>query len=70
MTSWQSRKQSIISPNTAEVKYIAACFTSCEVIWVQMLLTDLLDMEIEVTVIICDNQSCIKMMCSMMSRST
>jgi hypothetical protein len=67
MTSWQSRKQSSIALSTAEAEYIAACSASCEAIWLQMLLTDLFDLEMEATVILCDNQSCIKMMCSMMS---
>jgi hypothetical protein len=70
MTSWQSREQSNIAPNTTEAKYIAACSASCEAIWLQMLLTDLFDLEMEAIVILCDNQRCIKMMCSMMSRST
>jgi hypothetical protein len=32
MTSWQSRKQSIISLSIAEVEYIVACSASCEAI--------------------------------------
>ena len=70
MTSWQSRKQSSIALSTAEAEYIVACFTSCEAIWLWMLLTDLFDLEMEATVILCDNQSCMEVMCSMMSRST
>jgi hypothetical protein len=70
MTSWQSRKQSSIALNTTEAEYIAACSASCEAIWLQMLLTDLFDREMEAIVILCDNQCCIKMMCSMISRST
>jgi hypothetical protein len=35
MTSWQSRKQSSISLNMAEVEYIAACSSSCEAIWIR-----------------------------------
>jgi hypothetical protein len=62
MTSWQSRKQSSISLNTTDAEYIAACSTSCEAIWLRMLLKDLFDLEMEATVILCDNQSCIKMM--------
>jgi hypothetical protein len=70
MTSSQSRKQSNIALSTTEAEYIAACSASCEAIWLRMLLTDLFDLEMEVTVILSDNQSCIKMMCSMMSQST
>ena len=61
MTSWQSRKQSSIALNTTEVEYIAACSASCEAIWLRKLLTGLFDLEMKATVILCDNQSCIKM---------
>jgi hypothetical protein len=61
MTSWQSRKQSSISLSTVEAKYIVACSTSCEAIWLRKLLTGLFDMDMEATVILCDNQSSIKM---------
>jgi hypothetical protein len=61
MTSWQSKKQSSIVLSMAEAEYIAACSASCEAIWLRELLTDLFDLEMEATVILCDNQSCIKM---------
>jgi hypothetical protein len=60
-TSWQSRKQSNIALSTAEAEYIATCYASCEAIWLRNLLTDLFDLEMEATMILCDNQSCIKM---------
>jgi hypothetical protein len=62
MTSWQSEKQSSISLSTTEAEYIAACSASCEAIWLRKLLTGLFDLEMEATVILCDNQSCIKVM--------
>jgi hypothetical protein len=43
------------------VEYIDACSTSCEVIWLRKLLIGLFDMDMEATMILCDNQSCIKM---------
>jgi hypothetical protein len=61
MISWQSRKQSSIALNTAEAEYIVACSASCEAIWLRKLLTGLFDLEMEATMILCDNQSCIKM---------
>jgi hypothetical protein len=61
MILWQSRKQSIISLSTTEAEYIIACSASCEAIWLQKLLTSLFDLEMRETVILCDNQSCIKM---------
>jgi hypothetical protein len=44
-----------------EAKYIATCSTSCEAISIWKLLTSLFDLEMEAVVILCDNQSCIKM---------
>jgi hypothetical protein len=61
MTSWQSRKQSSIALSTVEAEYIAACSASCEAIWLHKLLTGLFNLEMEATVILCDNQSYIKM---------
>jgi hypothetical protein len=61
MISWQSRKQSSIALSTAEAKYIAACSTSCEAIWLRKLLTDIFVLEMRAIAILCDNQSCIKM---------
>jgi hypothetical protein len=61
MISWQSRKQSSIALRTAEAEYIVACSASCEAIWLRKLLTGLFDLEMRATLILCDNQSCIKM---------
>jgi hypothetical protein len=61
MISWQSRKQSSISLSTTEVEYIAACSSSCKSIWLRKLLTGLFDLEMRETLILCDNQRCIKM---------
>jgi hypothetical protein len=61
MISWKSRKQSSISLNTKKVEYIVACSASYEAIWLQKLLTGLFDLEMVATMILCDNQSFIKM---------
>jgi hypothetical protein len=61
MISWQSRKQSSISLSTVEAEYIVTCSAKCEAIWIQNLLTGLFNLEMRATVILCDNQSCIKM---------
>jgi hypothetical protein len=61
MISWQSRKQSSISLSTAEAEYIVACSASCKDIWLWKSLTGLFDLELEATMILCDNQSCIMM---------
>jgi hypothetical protein len=59
MISWQSRKQSSIALSTAEAEYIVACSASCESIWLQKLLAGLFNLEMEATMILCDNQRCI-----------
>jgi hypothetical protein len=40
---------------------IAACSASSEVMWLQKLLARLFDLNMDVTCIFCDNQSCIKL---------
>jgi hypothetical protein len=44
-----------------EAEYIVACSASCEAIWLRNLLTGLFDLEMRATLILCDNQSYIKM---------
>ena len=44
-----------------EAEYIAACSARCEAIWLRKFLTGLFDLEMRETVILCDNQSYIKM---------
>ena len=61
MISWQSRKQSSISLSTTKEEYIVACSASCESMWLRNLLTDLFDMEMEETMILCEKKSYIKM---------
>ena len=61
MISWFSNKQSSVSLSTAKVQHISMCSSSCEVIWLQKLMSGLFDMDLNTTVILCDNQSCIKM---------
>jgi hypothetical protein len=59
MISWLSRKQTSVALSMAEAEYIAACSSSSEAMWLQKLLAGLFDLELEVTCIFCDNQSCI-----------
>ena len=61
MISWFSKKQSSIALSTAEEEYIAACFASHEAIWFRKLMSVLFNLYLDTTMIICDNQSCIKM---------
>ena len=61
MISWFSRKHTSIALSTAEEEYIVACLSCNEAVWLQKTLLGLFDAEIDVTDILCDNQSCIKM---------
>jgi hypothetical protein len=61
MISWKSRKKSSIALSMAEAKYIATCSASCEAIWLRNLLKGLFDLDMEASIILCDNQSFIKM---------
>ena len=62
MISWFSRKQPNVALSTTEAQYIVDCSTSCEAIWIWNLMSGLFDLELDTTMILCDNQSCIKMM--------
>ena len=61
MISWFSRKKSSVALSTVEVEYLVAYSTSCEAIWIQKLMSGLFNLELDTTVILCDNQSYIKM---------
>jgi hypothetical protein len=62
MISWLSRKQTSVALNTAEAEYIAATsVASREAVWLRKLLAGLFDLELEPTLIYCDNQSCVKL---------
>ena len=52
---------SCVALSTAEAEYIVACSASCEAIWLRKLMSGLFNLELDTTVILCDNQSCIKM---------
>jgi hypothetical protein len=53
MISWFSKKKWPVALNTS--------FVSREVVWLRKLLAGLFDLELEPTLIYCDNQSCVKL---------
>jgi hypothetical protein len=61
MISWSSRKQVSIAQITAEAEYIIANTNSGESIWLRKILSDLLSVDMEPTIIHCDNQICINL---------
>ena len=50
-----------VAVSTVEVEYIAACSACSEAMWHQKIPSKLFDLELDVTCIFCDNQSCIKL---------
>jgi hypothetical protein len=61
MISCLSRKKTSVALSTVEAEYIAASVASHEVVWLRNLLAGLFDLELEPTLIYCDNQSCVKL---------
>ena len=61
MISWLSRKQTSVALNTIEVEYITTSVASREAVWLQKLLAGIFDLELEPTLIHCDNQSCLNL---------
>ena len=53
--SWFSRKKSYVAPSTAKAEYVTTCSTSCEVVWLRKLLSDIFDLQLDATCIHCDN---------------
>ena len=61
MISWSSRKQGSIAQSIVEAEYIAASDACEKAVWLRKLLSDLFDGKLDLTIIHCDNQSCIKL---------
>jgi hypothetical protein len=61
MISWLRRKQSSVALNTTEAKYIKATIEIREAMWLRKLLARLFYLELEKTLIYCDNKSCVKL---------
>jgi hypothetical protein len=64
--SWASGKHKSVALNTAEAEHIVACDACTEGVWLRKLVSGLFDLVIDLTVIYCDNQSCVKLLESSM----
>lgn len=60
LTYWLSRNHVEVSFTLVEVEYIETFLVSCEVEWLLKLVFELVEMELDPTVMYCDNQICIK----------
>jgi hypothetical protein len=61
VVSWFNRKKKSMELSSTEVEYIASSQESCEAIWIYKLLIGLFGQNLQITIIHCDNQSCIKL---------
>eukprot|EP00253_Pinus_taeda_P027440 PITA_27440 len=61
ITPWCSRKQKSMALTSSKAEYMATSTASREAIWLRKLLVNLFRRNMEVTKIMCDNQSCIKL---------
>eukprot|EP00253_Pinus_taeda_P028389 PITA_28389 len=59
--SWYSKKLRSVALSSLEAEYMAASQAACEAIWMQKILVGLFCQMMDLTVIYCDNQSCIKL---------
>jgi hypothetical protein len=59
--SWLIKKQTSVELSIAEAEYIAASVANHEAVWLRKLFAGLFDLELETTLIQCDNQSCVKL---------
>jgi hypothetical protein len=57
--SWSSKKQPTVALSSTEVKYRGVTITTCEIVWLQKLLSDLGQLVDAPIVIYCDNISSI-----------
>jgi len=60
--AWSRKKQSIVLLSSVELEYQARCAATCEAVWLRRLLHDVGEEQKDATIIICDNQSSIKLM--------
>ena len=56
-----SRKQMSVALSTVEAEYIAASMACYEAVWLRKLFSELFGHVLDTTVILCDNQSGIRM---------
>jgi hypothetical protein len=59
VVSWYIRKQISMALSSVEEKYMAASQAACDTIWMRKILVGLFSSHLDLTMIHCDNQSCI-----------
>ena len=59
--SWYSRKQRSVALSSAKAEYMEASLATCKAIWMRKILVRLFGSHLDLILIYCDNQSCIKL---------
>lgn len=57
--SWKSKKQNIVSRSSAESEYRAMAQTTCEIVWIDVLLRDFRIPRVKAVPLFCDNKAAI-----------
>jgi hypothetical protein len=59
LVAWRSKKQSVVARSTAEAEFRAMAHGVCELLWVQILLTELQLFKSKPLMLYCDNKAAI-----------
>lgn len=59
--TWLSQRQSLVTTSTTEAEYVAGATAARELIWLQYLMSDILEKQIVGTVLFIDNESAVKL---------
>ncbi|KAL6344279.1 hypothetical protein AAG906_037847 [Vitis piasezkii] len=54
--SWRTKKQTVVSRSSAKAKYCAMATTTCELVWLKTLLSNLMVLHPKYIILYCDNQ--------------
>jgi hypothetical protein len=57
--SWSSKRQSTVAQSTLEAEYMATASATREVLWLRKLMADIGEVQVDPTVIYCDNQGAV-----------
>ena len=59
--SWYSKRQTCVALSITEAEYVAMCEASKEITWMRHFLGNFDALQVQPTILLCDNQSAIKL---------